>query len=220
MEKFVDNIGDNTLIYSDAILVDDKSEPIGKELIRPNGNLIRGRCNLAFLFYNCVSGNTLMFKREIVDSVLPIPKEALYHDIWIAFVASTLGTIDFIEEPLTLYRRYSEQVTRTVEKEYKSFKDRSDKKEKIYKSHAKYIVNYCSVFRDVDGVTPQEKSVLDTIMDHYLNFERGYFNSKMYRCLKENKDRLFAIKQPRVRDRYIRRYSMKLKLLKILFYSV
>ena len=69
IEVFIKNIGDNLLIYSDAILIDQYSKEIGKELIRPNGNLVEGKCNKAFIFYNCVSGNTLMFKKELIKYI-------------------------------------------------------------------------------------------------------------------------------------------------------
>ncbi len=49
-----------------------------------------------------------------------------------AFLASTKGTITFTNEPMTYYRRYSEQVTRNVTKDYKSITDRLNKKENSY----------------------------------------------------------------------------------------
>lgn len=81
-----------------------------KELIRPTNNLIAGSNNRAFLLENCMSGNTLMFKKELVEYILAIPDDISFHDIWIAFVSSTYGSITFTDEAMTYYRRYSEQV--------------------------------------------------------------------------------------------------------------
>lgn len=57
-----------------------------------------------------MSGNTLMFKKELVEYILAIPDDISFHDIWIAFVSSTYGSITFTDEAMTYYRRYSEQV--------------------------------------------------------------------------------------------------------------
>ncbi len=220
LEIFLNEIGENLLIYSDAILIDQHSNEIGKQLIRPNGNLVKGKCNKAFIYYNCVSGNTLMFKKEIVKDILPIPEKITFHDIWIAFIASTLGTIAFTEDSLTYYRRYSEQVTKDTEKEYKTIFDRLKKKENSYLLHAKNLVNYCQEFRKVKNIDENMKNILDIFIEHYLNYEKGYFNFKMKECLETYKDELFAIKRENTRNRYIKRYSSKNKLLKILFYSI
>ena len=220
LEVFLKNINENMLIYSDAILIDQYSKETGKQLIRPDGNLIKGRCNKAFIFYNCVSGNTLMFKKELVKDIIPIPKEITFHDIWIAFLASTKGTITFTDEAMTYYRRYSEQVTKNVTKDYKSITDRLNKKENSYLLHAQNLVNYCKAFSSVKEIDSDMKNILDTFIDHYSNYKEGYFNFKMQACLKKYKDELFAIKRGKTRNRYIARYSSKNKLLKIFFYSI
>ena len=208
------------LIYSDAILIDQNSKETGKQLIRPDGNLVDGKCNKAFIFYNCVSGNTLMFRKDLVKDIIPIPKEITFHDIWIAFLASTKGTITFTNEPMTYYRRYSEQITRNVTKDYKSITDRLNKKENSYLLHAQNLVNYCNAFRNVKELDNEIKNILDILIEHYSNYKEGYFNFKMQSCLKKYKDELFAIKRGKTRNRYITRYSSKNKLLKIFFYSI
>ncbi|QEZ88615.1 glycosyltransferase, family 2 [Aliarcobacter cibarius] len=220
LEVFLNNIDNNMLIYSDAILIDQYSKETGQELIRPDGNLVDGKCNKAFIFYNCVSGNTLMFRKELVKDIIPIPNDITFHDIWIAFLASTKGTITFTDEPMTYYRRYSEQITRNVSKDYKSISDRLKKKQNSYLLHAQNLVNYCSAFRKVDGLDDDIKNILNILIDHYSNYKKGYFNFKMQSCLKKYKDELFAIKRGKTRNRYITRYSSKNKLLKIFFYSI
>lgn len=220
LEVFLKNINENMLIYSDAILIDQHSKETGKQLIRPDGNLVDGKCNKAFIFYNCVSGNTLMFRKDLVKDIIPIPKEITFHDIWIAFLASTKGTITFTNEPMTYYRRYSEQITRNVTKDYKSITDRLNKKENSYLLHAQNLINYCNAFRNVKELDNEIKNILEILIDHYSNYKEGYFNFKMQSCLKKYKDELFAIKRGKTRNRYITRYSSKNKLLKIFFYSI
>ena len=101
LEKFANEIQNHSLIYSDAILIAPDGQSLNRELTRPNDHLVSGHCNQAFLFKNCVSGNTLMFKRELLQYILPIPNVS-FHDIWIAFIASSLGTIAYTEEALVV----------------------------------------------------------------------------------------------------------------------
>lgn len=220
LEVFLQEIKDNILIYSDAILIDENSKKLNKEFIRPESNLVKGKCNKSFIFNNCVSGNTLMFKKELMSYILPIPKKIRFHDIWIAFVASTIGTITYTEKSYTYYRRYDGQITKHIEISYSSIVDKLKKKEKQYKEHAKIIVDYCLEFRTIENLDEEIKNILDTIIEHNLNYEIGYFNIKMFKCLKKYKDELFSIKNIAKRNRNIRRHSVKNKLHKLLMYSL
>ena len=57
---------------------------------------------------NIVTGCTAVMNRELLDIALPIPKEALVHDWWLALVASSFGVIRYIEETSILYRQHGE----------------------------------------------------------------------------------------------------------------
>ena len=217
---FLEQIKDNTLIYSDAILMDKDSKETGSYLIRPNSNLVKGKCNKAFIYYNCVSGNTLMFKKELVEFILPIPEKMQYHDIWIAFVASSLGTITFTEESYTYYRRYEEQVTRKVQKNYKSLTDRLRQKENNYYLHSQNLINHCTVFYEQNFIEEDLKKILKTIIEHYSNYNKGFYDYKLSSFFDKYKNELLAIKSEDTRRRYKFRYCARNKLLKILFYSV
>ncbi|WP_418179806.1 glycosyltransferase family 2 protein [Aliarcobacter lanthieri] len=216
IEIFIKNIGDNLLIYSDAILIDKESKEIGKLLIQPK-NLIKGSCNKAFIFDNCVSGNTLMFKKKLIKDILPVPDNILFHDVWIAFVASTIGTITYTNEPYIYYRRYSEQVT-NFEKSYSSIFDRFKKKEESFFITAQNLVNYCTAFKIVNNIDIDTMIILDEIIEHYSNYKNGYFNFKLYKCLKKFKNEIFAIKNESKRNRFLLKYSIKNKLQKLLIY--
>jgi len=43
---------------------------------------------------------------------VPIPKEAILHDHWIALIAASCGKSAYIEEPLLLLRNHTQNVTR------------------------------------------------------------------------------------------------------------
>lgn len=220
LELFINEIKENLLIYSDAIIMDGDGTISNKELIRPKGNLVKGKCNKAFLFTNCVSGNTLMFKKELLENILPIPETITYHDIWIAFVASTYGTITFTEEAMTYYRRYSEQITSTREKNYKSLRDRFNTKKASNIKSAKDAINNLTIFKKISILDNETKLIIDISLKHLKNFSNSYFSNNLYRVLKKYKDEVFEIKKDKKRIKYVRRLSYGLKMHKLTFFAI
>jgi len=221
LEMFINEIKDNILIYSDAILIDDNSKEIGKELIRPTNNLVKGKCNKAFLHANCISGNTLMFKKELTKYILPIPKDISFHDIWIAFVASTYASITYTNESMTYYRRYAQQVTKTREKDYRSFFDRLKKKTVIRINDAKVSVKDLNIFlslKILDAI--DTKKIIQELIKHYTNYESIYYNFTLYKELNKYKDEIFAIRPKNKRSKRVKRTAMGLKFHKSTFFIV
>jgi glycosyltransferase involved in cell wall biosynthesis len=59
----------------------------------------------SLLIANTVTGAASLFRRELLDDVLPFPPRhaAAYHDHWIAQVAMALGPISYVDRPLYDY---------------------------------------------------------------------------------------------------------------------
>jgi len=213
LEIFIENIGENVLIYSDALLIDEHSKSLGESLIRPAKELVSGSNNRAFLLENCVSGNTLMFKKTLLAYILPIPEDVSFHDIWIAFVASTYGSIQFTDEAMTYYRRYSEQVTKKRGKDYENFFDRFEKKRTLKMKQAKVAVKDLNVFLSLSILKNQETTeLIKMLIKHYENYEQSYYNTNLHTMLKKYKDDIFAIQQSNKRDKRVTRTAMGLKM--------
>ena len=213
LKTFIENIGENVLIYSDALLIDEHASSMEKELIRPDKDLISGSNNRAFILENCISGNTLMFKKELVKQILPIPDDISFHDIWIAFVASTYGSIIFTDEPMTYYRRYSEQITKKREKNYESFFDRLEKKKELRLKNAKVAVKDLKLFLSLKILKNEEtKEIIRTLIKHFENYEDIYYNKSLHKILKKYKNDVFAMRKRNKRDKRVIRTSMGLKL--------
>lgn len=214
LEYFIENIKENILIYSDAILIDDKGESLNAFLIAPKNQLVSGSNNKAFLLSNCVSGNTLMFKKELINEILPIPKNTRFHDMWIAFVASTYGSIIAVDEPMTYYRRYEQQITNKVQKEeYKGFESRLSIKEKSKIDIAKTIITDLNVYKDYHLLkNTSTLEVINLILDLYENYENINFSIKLYKILKKYEDEVFAIQKKKKRYKMSIRTSVGLKL--------
>ena len=59
---------------------------------------------------NVVTGCTVLCNRALLSQALPIPKQALMHDWWLALVASAFGRVELLEDVLVRYRQHSRNV--------------------------------------------------------------------------------------------------------------
>ena len=58
------------------------------------------------LVQNFVTGCTIIVNRRLLQMALPIPREALMHDWWLALCAAALGKIAYVDQPLVKYRQH------------------------------------------------------------------------------------------------------------------
>lgn len=116
LEVLVNEIGAYTLVYGDPqqcvdetgrMWVDEKHEHIYR-FIRKRGT---GKPTRELLAENWVVNHTLMFRRELVGFALPMPSEWLYHDGWLALVATKLAGIKFVDQHLQIYRVHPGSMT-------------------------------------------------------------------------------------------------------------
>lgn len=66
----------------------------------------------SLLLSNTVTGAASLFRRELLDDVLPFPPDVgqPYHDHWIACVALALGQIAYVDRPLHDYVQHPENI--------------------------------------------------------------------------------------------------------------
>ena len=60
---------------------------------------------------NVIYGCTVAINRSLVKLSIPIPADCENHDYWIAFVASALGHIRYLDQTTVLYRQHGRNVT-------------------------------------------------------------------------------------------------------------
>ncbi|MEN9685321.1 MAG: hypothetical protein RLZZ28_1107 [Bacteroidota bacterium] len=91
-----------------------------------------GADSRGFVFSNVVWGHTMMVHKNLLPYVLPIPL-GVPHDIWFALKSTIFTGIQYVSEPLTLYRQHSKTVTttisqktsaRTFDKRYRDFEEK------------------------------------------------------------------------------------------------
>ena len=58
------------------------------------------------LVQNIVPGCAMIFNRALVQKAIPLPPGAIMHDWWLTLMACIYGHINFISEPLLLYRQH------------------------------------------------------------------------------------------------------------------
>ncbi|MDM0011096.1 glycosyltransferase family 2 protein [Variovorax sp. J22P168] len=103
---------DLLLLHTDARLVDGSLKPLGNTLfhaleVQPFELdwLHGGRAFDVFLRRNLVTGATTLFRRSLLEQALDFPREWL-HDEWLGIVASAVGRVDALEDPLIDYRQH------------------------------------------------------------------------------------------------------------------
>jgi glycosyltransferase involved in cell wall biosynthesis len=101
-----------TLMCSDARLVDADGRGLSHTLFEALGLNQREwyavECGQAFRVLLCrsmVTGATAAFRRELIDMALPVA-EGWIHDEWLAIVASAIGRVEVIRQPLIDYRQH------------------------------------------------------------------------------------------------------------------
>ena len=60
--------------------------------------------------YNCMTGCTMLSKKEWLDKILPFPLDSKYviHDYWIGLIIALNGKVGYLSKPYILYRQHGE----------------------------------------------------------------------------------------------------------------
>lgn len=58
--------------------------------------------------YNCITGCTVLAKKETIEKIIPLPQKSKYliHDHWIGLMASIYGKVAYIPEKYIKYRQH------------------------------------------------------------------------------------------------------------------
>jgi glycosyltransferase involved in cell wall biosynthesis len=100
----IQNIGESVLIYHDSEFISQDGSSLNQK-VSDLLNMYQGSLNTPFLFYNCVSGHAVLFKKILVDQLFPF-KKGLFHDWFIAIMATENGGIKYLDKPLVKYRQH------------------------------------------------------------------------------------------------------------------
>jgi glycosyltransferase involved in cell wall biosynthesis len=96
-------LGDAKLVYSDMRIVDEAGQFVSETFWQGRRNNYTDLASL--LLANTVTGAASLFRRELLDLVLPFPEPVgdPFHDQWIAAMALATGSIAYVDRPLYDY---------------------------------------------------------------------------------------------------------------------
>lgn len=114
IEKSVQKLRNENLdlVFGDLEVVDENLNTLYKSFdkymkIDRKINRCIGTYKLQYL-YNCITGCTILSKKELLDKVLPLPANSKYmlHDFWIGLIISLNGKVGYIKETYIKYRQH------------------------------------------------------------------------------------------------------------------
>ena len=116
MMKYIEN---SDLIISDAIITNEDLELQYESLF----SVVNSRNGIVKnIIKNTYYGCCMLFKKRILDKVLPIPEnKEIGHDLWIGLISEKYYKVKFINEKLLYFRRHSSNMT-TINKSKRSIK--------------------------------------------------------------------------------------------------
>jgi len=109
IEQQVNAIGSNALVYHDSLCIDQNGQSLAYKLSDVY-TLYEGKQPYPFFFFNCVSGHSMLFKKDLLRDIFPLDPR-YFHDRWIAFIATERGGIKLINAPLVRYRQHGSSQT-------------------------------------------------------------------------------------------------------------
>lgn len=152
LSRLMVNIGDNWLIFSNSQFIDANDNLIEGQILKNNFSLGK-RDFKSLLFSNFVTGHTVLFTKEFLNYLLPIPYSG-YYDWWMGFVAIYHNKITCLNEKLTLHRIHNSSVMfREVDL------NRVNSRNERYHE----ILTNLSIVKEYKHLSPKNKSLINSI---------------------------------------------------------
>jgi glycosyltransferase involved in cell wall biosynthesis len=121
IEVLVAEIGDNLLIHSDAVLVDDDLN-----VLQPShfawGKQADKEGFFNYLVNSNVTGCTVLMSRELINLTLPFRSYVLPHDWYFSYYAAYCGRIKLYLKPLIYYRQHAVNVSGAKKKTFAQYR--------------------------------------------------------------------------------------------------
>jgi len=137
LEVLLSHIGQHSAVYSDSELIDDTGRPLGMTMLERLGMTpATGHAALLLLRKNCVSGHALMFKRSLLDIMLPLEHSPLF-DQQIGITAMLNEGLHFVNQSLVRHRLHGGNLTKS--QLFKKPRERSSKAEQHSHRRAEFM---------------------------------------------------------------------------------
>lgn len=171
LKYMVSGLEDNILLYHDSqMFATDNGDFDAK--MSDFYHFVKGKCSLSFIFKNCVSGHSMIFRSELREFLVPTP-DGIYHDAWIAFIASTVGKINYLPQILVRYRQHSKSVTQLekshIDMQVVSIETITNQLKLKYTRNLKLFMTY-------PGINAANRQLFQTIYNRYLQREKQVYS--------------------------------------------
>lgn len=179
LELLMQNIGEKDFVCSNALLVDEKNEPLGftmKEVC--NYHWIPSNKDLLFkriVFTNIAQGSTMLAKADFLKAYCKeVPAEIKYHDWWFALNSCAKNGFVYTDECTIRYRQHNSNVTTNNEQTLKDDMRRTNSSLADYKKlceqnaeHAKI----CKVMLEKIDFTKKQKRFLEQTIRYFTELD-------------------------------------------------
>lgn len=95
------------LVHTDLAIVDENLNQLYSSMAKAQKLNCEANNIRQVIVQNCVTGCSMMANRALIKMVGFVPNEAIMHDWWFAIAAAAFGRLQFLNEPLVLYRQHS-----------------------------------------------------------------------------------------------------------------
>ena len=207
IELQVNAIKENVFVYHDSAFIYEDGTLMNKKM-SDLMNLYRGGNSEAFLFFNCVSGHSILMKKSLLEEALPLP-EHYFHDWWLAYVATNVGTIDFIPECLVQYRQHDESETNIL-KLTRTKDNYNMSADQNYQRTLNWLA-YCAGFKG-----NKNKILIEEIYNEYKQLVKNNFSLKLSLLLFKHLNDIYYIRKRAVLSKlnFIRKQARGVKKIK------
>ena len=175
------------LVFSNALVVDDKLQNLGCNLWEKIGYKNNSSIStyekmsldyiLIILKHNIVTGMCMAITSELKEKVIPFSNYDI-HDAWIANNAIFFGKVTSINKNLSLYRQHDNNAIGAKKNIKKTFNNRNKYYDNV-KNRIFFIENLIENIEKNLNIIPDFQNIYKEYME-YLNYRIEYMNRKKY----------------------------------------
>lgn len=145
--------------------------------------LFEGNDVRKLLLRNSVSGHNMIFRKKLLQQILPIP-EKIYYDWWIVQTAACNGTIAATNKVLAYHRAHESNVT-------------VKKRTTINQSTIEYKERKIALkaFIELKGLRDKDKIFIEETLQHYITLENTNFSQTLFQHLMKYRNIFFYYKK-------------------------
>lgn len=159
-------IGNASLIHSDALLINAKGELLSSSYSQYSKKKL-DKDIFSYILGNNVTGCTTLLSKDLLIYALPFPENILVHDWWLALCAYKHKGIVYCDKPLIQYRQHGgNQIGAADIRKINSF----DAREKAYRKTLLFI----QTLMNVPFFSVEEKAFIEQTNAYFSDFFTKY----------------------------------------------